>query len=90
MSQNFTDMEKMTKPAFGTAPLNFEIDESKDDKPGEDVRSQFLWGFVSKNILDPLTANESTPYLIKVNNSRLEAQNRIFMQEFATAHNLKV
>lgn len=80
----------MTKPAFGTAPLNFEIDESKDDKPGEDVRSQFLWGFVSKNILDPLTANESTPYLIKVNNSRLEAQNRIFMQEFATAHNLKV
>ena len=73
ISENFTDMEMMSKPAFGTAPINFEEEDvgCGNHDPSIDHKSQFLWGFVTKNILDQLLENEDTPYLIKTNNARL-------------------
>ena len=86
-------MEEMTKPAFGMPPISYEtkpVDEDSDFEDDAQKRSKFLWGFVTKNLLDPLTEGESEPYLLKVHHERLNMKKRIFMQEFATAHNLKL
>ena len=42
-----------------------------------------------KNLLDPLTAGETEPYLTKTAKEKADFNTRITLSEFATAHNLK-
>lgn len=43
-----------------------------------------------KNLVLPLTGGETQPYVIKVWEEREKYLKRIYMQEFATVHNLKL
>jgi hypothetical protein len=70
--------------------INFgDLNKSVTEKPDPEKRATELWQFMTKNLLEPLTAGETEPYLTKVAKAKADFNSKITLSEFATAHNLK-
>jgi hypothetical protein len=95
VSENFQDMDKMIKPAFGMpsvvySPRAQTADSEDSVLASQKERSETLWNCLTKNLLDPLTEGETRPYALKVWEERQKYQRRIFLQEFSRMHNLNL